>query len=132
MQLMTEPRATLCSPILFFFLHVCTAWPIGVVGLALASSLVKAGVPVQQTATIIAASALAFTLEFAWAPLVDSSFTRRAWYLGGSVVMCACLAALLVAPWNLAWVPPSPHWRSPPRRAQRWRRWRSRGSWHSK
>ena len=105
MQLMTEPRATSCSPILFFFLHVCTAWPIGVVGLALSSSLVKAGVPVQQTATIIAASALAFTLEFAWAPLVDSSFTRRAWYLGGAVVMCACLAALLVAPWNLAWVP---------------------------
>jgi PAT family beta-lactamase induction signal transducer AmpG len=105
MQLMAEPRATSCSPILFFFLHVCTAWPVGVVGLALASSLVKAGVPVQQTATIIAASALAFTLEFVWAPLVDSSFTRRAWYLGGAVVMCACLAALLVAPWNLAWVP---------------------------
>ena len=104
MQLMAEPRATSCSPILFFFLHVCTAWPIGVVGLALASSLVKAGVPVQQTATIIAASALAFTLEFAWAPLVDSSFTRRAWYLLGAVVMCACLAALLVAPWNPAWV----------------------------
>ena len=63
MQLMAEPRATSCSPILFFFLHVCTAWPVGVVGLALASSLVKAGVPVQQTATITAASALAFTLE---------------------------------------------------------------------
>ena len=102
---MAEPRATSCSPILFFFLHVCTAWPIGVVGLAHTSSLVKAGVPVQHTATIIAASTLAFTLEFAWAPLVDSSFTRRAWYLGGAVVMCACLAVLLVAPWNLAWVP---------------------------
>lgn len=102
---MTELRATSCPPVLFFFLHVCTAWPVGVVGLALASSLVKAGVPVQQTATIIAASSLAFTLEFVWAPLVDSSFTRRAWYMGGAAIMCVGLAALLIAPWTLAWVP---------------------------
>ncbi len=58
-----------CPPGAFFFLHVCTAWPVGVIGLALGSSLVKAGVAVHQTATIIAASTLAFTLEFAWAPL---------------------------------------------------------------
>ena len=102
---MAEPRAPSCAPMLFFFLHVCTAWPVGVIGVALASSLVKAGVPVQQTATIIAAYGLAFTLEFVWAPLVDSSFTRRAWYVGGAVIMCSGLAALLVAPWNLPWVP---------------------------
>lgn len=103
--LMAEPRAPSCAPTLFFFLHVCTAWPVGVVGLALGSSLVKAGVPVQQTATIIAASVLPFTLEFVWAPLVDSSFTRRAWYVAGATIMCACLALLLVAPWNHVWVP---------------------------
>jgi hypothetical protein len=90
---------------LFFFLHVCTAWPVGVVGLALASSLVKAGLPVQQTATIVAASILPFTLEFVWAPVVDSSFTRRTWYVAGATMMCVCLALLLVAPWNPIWVP---------------------------
>jgi hypothetical protein len=105
MYFMAEPRAPSCAPMLFFYLHVCTAWPIGVVGLALASSLVKAGVPVQQTATIIAASALAFTLEFVWAPVVDSSLTRRAWYVAGATIMCVCLALLLIAPWNPAWVP---------------------------
>jgi hypothetical protein len=92
-------------PFAFFFLHVCTAWPVGVVGLALGSSLVKAGVPVRHSAGIIAAATLAFTLEFLWAPMVDACLTRRRWYVGGAAVMCICLAALLVAPWNSASVP---------------------------
>jgi hypothetical protein len=94
-----------CPPGAFFFLHVCTAWPVGVIGLALGSSLVKAGVAVQQVAMIIAASNLAFTLEFVWAPLVDSSLTRRNWYAAGAGSMCVCLAWLLIAPWNAATVP---------------------------
>jgi hypothetical protein len=78
---------------------------VGVIGLALASSLVKAGVAVQHAAVIIAASNLAFTLEFAWAPIVDSSLTRRLWYLVGAASMCISLAWLLIAPWNAAAVP---------------------------
>jgi hypothetical protein len=66
-------------PFAFFFLHLCTAWPVGVVGLALASSLVKAGVSVHQAAGIIAAATLAFTFEFLWAPMVDALLTRRVW-----------------------------------------------------
>jgi hypothetical protein len=98
-------RGRTCPPFAFFFMHVGTAWPVGVVGLALGSSLVKAGVPVHQAAGIIAATSLAFTLEFVWAPMVDASLTRRLWYIGGSTVMCACLATLLIAPWNGASVP---------------------------
>jgi hypothetical protein len=98
-------RIRTCPPFAFFFLHACTAWPVGVVGLALGSGLVKAGVPVHQTAGIIAATWLAFTLEFVWAPMVDACFTRRLWYVGGATVMCTCLAALLIAPWNAASVP---------------------------
>jgi PAT family beta-lactamase induction signal transducer AmpG len=94
-----------CPPGAFFFLHVCTAWPVGVIGLALGSSLVKAGVAVQQAAMIIAASNLAFTLEFAWAPMVDSSLTRPHWYVAGAGSMCVCLAWLLIAPWNPSSVP---------------------------
>lgn len=77
----------------------------GVIGLALGSSLVKAGVAVQQTAVIIAASTLAFTLEFVWAPMVDASLTRRLWYVAGAGSMCICLAWLIVTPWNTASVP---------------------------
>src|ERR1700736_103136 len=102
---MPDNRGRTCPPFAFFFLHTCTAWPVGVVGLALGSSLVKAGVPVHQAAGIIAATSLAFTLEFVWSPMVDASLTRRLWYFGGSTVMCACLATLLIAPWNAASVP---------------------------
>jgi len=94
-----------CPPGAFFFLHVCTAWPVGVIGLALGSSLVKAGVAVHQTAAIIAASNLAFTLEVTWAPIVDSSLTRRLWYVAGAGSVCIGLAWLIIAPWNAASVP---------------------------
>ena len=77
----------------------------GVIGLALGSSLVNAGVSVHQTAAIIAASTLAFTLEFAWAPIVDASLTRRLWYGAGAGSMCIGLAWLILAPWNGASVP---------------------------
>ena len=94
-----------CPPGAFFFLHVCTAWPVGVIGIALGSSLVKSGVVVHQTATIIAASTLAFTLEFAWAPIVDASLTRQLWYVTGAASMSIALAWLILAPWNAASVP---------------------------
>src|ERR1700737_2152770 len=96
--MMPDYRGPTCPPFAFFFLHASTAWPGGVVGLALSSSLVKARVPVHQAAGIIAATSLAFTLEFVWAPMVDASLTRRLWFVGGSTVMCARLAGLLIAP----------------------------------
>lgn len=102
---MPDPRGRTYPPIAFFFLHICTAWPIGVVGLALGSSMVTAGMSVRHSAAIIAASTLAFTLEFIWAPIVDSSLTRRLWYVVGAVVMCGCLAMLLISPWDAASVP---------------------------
>jgi MFS transporter, PAT family, beta-lactamase induction signal transducer AmpG len=92
-------------PFTFFFLHACTAWPVGVIGLALSSSLVNAGVPVQRVGAILAVTSLAFTFEFVWAPMVDSSLTRRRWFVIGTAVMCACIVALLVAPWHAATVP---------------------------
>lgn len=92
-------------PFAFFFLHVCLAWPAGVVGLALGSSLARAGVPVHSVAAIVAASSLAFTLEFVWAPIVDASLTRRRWFVIGAGMMSTCLLAMLVLPWSAGEVP---------------------------
>lgn len=92
-------------PFAFAFLHLCTAWPVGVVSLALASGLVKAGVSVGQTAGVVAAATLAFTLEFLWAPLVDASLTRKAWFVLGATIMFAGLFAMLLVPWNARVVP---------------------------
>jgi hypothetical protein len=91
-------------PFAFFWLH-WQAWPVGVVDVALASALVAAGVPVSGVAGLVAAVSLAFSLEFLWAPIVDASLTRRRWYILGVSLMCICLAAMLVAPWNPAAVP---------------------------
>jgi PAT family beta-lactamase induction signal transducer AmpG len=92
-------------PFAFFFLHTATAWPIGVVNLALANNLVRAGVSVRHVAAIVAATTLAFTFEFVWAPLVDSSLTRKVWYAIGATMMCACLIAMFVIPWKETAVP---------------------------
>lgn len=91
-------------PFAFFWLHWAT-WPVGVVHVALANSLVGAGVSVQQVSGIVAAASLAFWLEILWAPLVDSTFTRRRWFIAGALLMCVCLAALLTAPWHSSSVP---------------------------
>lgn len=80
-------------------------WPIGVVGLALATSLVKAGVSVRHVATIVAATSLAFTFEFVWAPLVDGSLSRKTWYAVGATIMCVCLLAMFAVHWNTTGVP---------------------------
>jgi PAT family beta-lactamase induction signal transducer AmpG len=92
-------------PFTFFFLHAATVWPIGVVSLALASNLIRAGVSVKHVAMMVAATSLAFTFEFVWAPLVDSSLTRKTWYALGATAMCACLLAMFVIRWEAAAVP---------------------------
>ena len=79
---------------------MCTAWPVGVVSLAVGNRLVSSGVSVQQTAGIVTAAFLPFSFEFLWAPMVDASWNRRGWFVLGAVVMSTCLAALIVAPWN--------------------------------
>jgi MFS family permease len=71
----------------------------------MASALSTAGLPVKQISEIVGAAALAFSLEIIWAPMIDSVFTRRRWYAAGSVVMCVCLASLLMAPWQPSSVP---------------------------
>jgi len=89
----------------FFFLHAATVWPVGVVGLALAASLTRAGVPVREAAAIVAAASLGFTLEVVWAPLVDAVLTRRAWYGIGAALMTVALLTMFFVPWSAAAIP---------------------------
>ena len=95
-------RTQRAPPYAFALLHLCTSWPVGIVTLVAGNRLTAAGVPVNQTAAMIAAAYLAFSLEFVWAPLVDSTLTRRRWFALGVLVMCASLVALLIAPWTIA------------------------------
>lgn len=101
----TPPGSSRCKqrapPYAFALLHLCTSWPVGIVTLVVGNRLTAVGVPVNQIAVLIAAAYLAFSLEFVWAPLVDSTLTRRRWFAVGVLVMCGSLAALLVAPWTI-------------------------------
>lgn len=91
-------------PSAFFWLH-WAAWPVGVIGGAMAAALATAGLPIKQISEIVGAASLAFSLEIIWAPMVDSAFTRRGWCVAGSIVMCCCLAGLLMVPWERSSVP---------------------------
>src|ERR1700746_1521578 len=91
-------------PAAFFWLH-WAAWPVGVIGGAMAAALAAAGLPIKQISEIVGVASLAFSLEIIWAPMVDSAFTRRGWCIAGSIAMCCCLASLLMAPWQPSSVP---------------------------
>jgi MFS family permease len=71
----------------------------------MANALATAGLTVLQISEIVGAASLAFSLEIVWAPAVDSVFTRRRWYVAGAIIMCLCLASVLLAPWESSSVP---------------------------
>ena len=56
----------------------------GFLTVTLAFGLEKAGVAADAIATLIALSYLPHTWKFAWAPLVDLTWTRRRWYAATS------------------------------------------------
>lgn len=57
----------------------------GYLGVTLAYLLSKAGVTVGQVAVLMAVSIIPHTWKFAWAPLVDTTLSRKRWYLIGNV-----------------------------------------------
>jgi MFS family permease len=71
----------------------------------MANALATAGLPVKQISEVVGAASLAFSLEIIWAPMVDSAFKRRGWFVAGSIVMSCCLASLLMVPWQSSSVP---------------------------
>jgi len=103
--MMGARAARRAPPYSFALLHVCTGWPYGIIGLVVGNGLTAAGVPVSDSANMIAAATFAFSLEFLWAPLVDAMWTRRRWYIMGALLMGASLAALLTAPWRAGGMP---------------------------
>lgn len=74
------------------------AMPFGAQGgfltVTLAFGLEKAGVAADAIATLIALSYLPHTWKFAWAPLVDLTWTRRRWYAAATALSAAGVAAM--------------------------------------
>ena len=73
-------------PIVFLFLIV----PFGAMGgyltVAVAYELSQAGVGVDEVAALVAASLIPQTWKFLWAPIADTTLTRKRWYLIGALL----------------------------------------------
>jgi len=73
-------------PIVFLVLIL----PFGVMGgylsVAIAYQLTQAGVSVEETAALVAASYIPHTWKFLWAPIADITLSRKRWYLLAGVV----------------------------------------------
>lgn len=69
------------------FLLLCTPFGMssGYLNVALAYRLDAAGVGAEVIATLIALSYVPHTWKFLWAPLVDLSWNRRAWYAASTL-----------------------------------------------
>ena len=80
-------------PIVFMFLIL----PFGVMGgyltVAVAYLLTQAGVQVEQVAALVAMSFIPHTWKFPWAPIADTTLSRKSWYL----IACALISAWVSA-----------------------------------
>ena len=75
-----EPRPHI-HPSVFMVLILPFGVMAGYVTVALAYLFSKAGIPVGQVAALVAIGIVPHTWKFAWAPLVDTTLSRKSWYL---------------------------------------------------
>ena len=72
--------------------------PFGVVGgyltVAVAYRLSEAGLPVVQIAALVALSMVPHAWKFLWAPIADTTLTRKTWYLIGCTLAALGIFAL--------------------------------------
>jgi MFS family permease len=73
----------------FMFLILPFGVMAGFLSVSVAYLLTKGGISVTQTATLLALGLLPHTWKFAWAPIADTTLSRKTWYLLACVVSAA-------------------------------------------
>jgi MFS transporter, PAT family, beta-lactamase induction signal transducer AmpG len=95
-QSLNDPRPPHPSAYLFLIL------PFGVMSgyltVAVAYLLTQAGVSVQQVAELVAISFIPQTWKFLWAPIADTTLTRKRWYLVAAVISAVGIGATGAVP----------------------------------
>lgn len=86
------------SPVLWFVLFLPFGATSGFVSVTIGYLAKQQGIGDAAIASVIALNTLPHTFKFLWAPLPDSTFTRRGWYLGASLVSTCTLVALGFVP----------------------------------
>ena len=79
-----RPRAP--HPFLFLVLFIPFGAVPGFLTVALAYELKKKGIDTGDIAIVVGLSYVCLLLKWLWAPLVDTLFTRKIWYVGSTLV----------------------------------------------
>jgi len=85
-------------PIVFLFLILPFGVMSGYLTVAVAYSLTQAGVSVEQVAELVAISFIPQTWKFLWAPIADTTLTRKTWYLIAAVISAVGIYATGAVP----------------------------------
>jgi MFS transporter, PAT family, beta-lactamase induction signal transducer AmpG len=93
----TEP-ARPSHPVVFLILFLPFGALFGYVSVTLAYELTRAGVSVGAVAALVALGLFPHTWKVLWAPIVDTTFTNKRWYLASAVTTGLCLLATAGVP----------------------------------
>ena len=80
------PAAKAPHPFLFLILFIPFGAVPGFLTVALAFELSKKGISTDKIAVVVFISYLCLIFKWLWAPLVDTLFTRKIWYVGSTLV----------------------------------------------
>jgi len=75
------------------------------VTVTLAYQLTHSGVDAAQVAFVVAMRLFPQTWKFLWAPIADTTLTRKAWYMVGAMLTAAGILACGVVPIGAGWLP---------------------------
>ena len=82
---LVAPSAT-PHPVVFLILILPFGVMSGYLTVTIVYLLTQAGVPVDESAALVAISYIPHSWKFVWAPLVDTTLSRKTWYLCATVV----------------------------------------------
>jgi MFS family permease len=89
-----DSRQPSAHPFLFLVLFIPFGAVPGFLTVALAYELSKKGISTSDISIVVGISYLCLIFKWLWAPLVDTLFTRKIWYIGSTLV---CGAGLWLA-----------------------------------
>ncbi len=82
----SRPLVRRTHPSVYLFLIVPFGAMGGYLSVAIGYQLTQAGVGVEEVAALVAASYIPQTWKFLWAPVADTTLSRKTWYLGAGLV----------------------------------------------
>src|SRR3954468_18272211 len=77
----------------------------GYLSVTVGYQLTQNGVSVDEVAALIAASLIPQTWKFLWAPIADTTLTRKTWYLGAGLLSAIGIFLTGAVPANAASLP---------------------------